>query len=566
MSDTNLEKAAQLGASDHLNSIPDLAEMDRKATGWLRITLGGLLGLGIGLVWLLLQLAVIGYILSLLLPILMDFSLSVFPYWWYANGQTGGTPYWYSALRGGSLEELRSVPPQGDWQIWAGLLAATAFFLVQSKGVRARLQDLALWPSSDLPVWPLRLLIQAARGLTWAAILLWNGGFIAMALMALVRFGRIAASLAEIASENWVALSSLAERFWYYPAGAALLLALLIYMLRNRLKGHILRTLVVILSAIGLADIGLQILQLANSSWAGWMMTAGLILMLVYPAGLAVPLARLVVPPFNTLRNTLHWIYQNTRLRILLGRGLAAQRKRNLRQTQGRIWATVCRTDRVRFEAHTVRLSYGRWLTYGSCPVCGDDHAVYNRVDCIALAVDESMPERIRQSGPVLWLNGLDWLNAPQDAALPVFDAVVIGQADKHLIEGMVVRYKSQPLSPRHRLLKQITVRLAMDSSIDQNTRRILDEHFASVLPGYDQPPDRSPATRSWETHDTLQKQASKVKVGFQRAGCAVLVAGAAFATAAGVYIVSPEAREWMFQGWLQLQPLWEWLALNLFY
>ena len=550
MNDERIEIAEKLGLSDRINDIPELARMDRSAVGWFRILLWGTLGLLVGLAWLIVELLLLGFIWRTVLPLAVDVALSISPNGWSMNSGIGSGA-WYFLMNGILPGEMGGFRLKGEWWLWVVLLAGVAFFLYQSKGVREQLTNLTLWPSGDPPPWPLRLIIQGARGLTWAAILLFIGGFLVLAFTPVIRFGAVMVEWIGILQSNWDEVRELLAAYWYYLAGGLLVLALFLYALRHRLKGKVMRTLVVLTGLAGFAD---MVRQVAFYGEYNWLILVVFSIMLVYPIGLAVQLSKITVPPFNVFRNALYWVYQHVRYKLRLERGIAHHRKRNLQLTKSRIWASVCKNDLVRFEAHTERLSYGRWITYGSCPVCNDDHKAYNQVDCMVLSVDETMEEPVMQEGPNLWMNGMSWLRANDGAAVPVFDTVLVGKSDTHLVEGMVVRYNNYTLTPRHRPLKDIPVRVRAGIDLDQNILRMLSENCNAVLPGF---ADGRVSTRNWEAYDMVRYQTRRAKKSFQVVGCAVLTLVAVGAGLAAIYLFVPDAQENMQRFWGQLQNVW---------
>jgi hypothetical protein len=535
-----LEKIDQYSKTDKIEVIPDLAKIDRQLVGWFRIVLFGLLGSAVALVWLFLELMVVGFFVSLIMPAALDFALATFHTWWYSPHAPYTDHYWLYFIEGAPPSLLNSINPRGEWWIWAILLGATCYILYRSEGVRAIFRSITIWPENKLPPKPIVIIMQAVRGLTWAGIIIFIGGFVTMALLTLVRFVVIVTSFIRMAQDSWGSISIYLEQTWQYPALGIIGLALVFYAFRHSMKGRVIYVLTVIFGLCGLADMVWQAFMIGASPWINVLAST---LVVFYPIGLAVPFSKILIPPFNLFSSTVLWIYQNITLRIRTGKCLRYHSARNNNQTKRRIWATVCTNHLVRFDSQTERLSYGRWLTYGRCPVCYDDHSVYTGVDCIALSVDENMQQKIEQKGSVLWINGLEWLKGPDGAEAPVFDTIVLGRAEKHIIEGLVVRYTSQQLSNNHRLLKKVPVHLRENASKDENTIRILTENCGPVSSGFNASSEKNLMERNLERSDTIKRQTRRIGSFLQNVGCAILIMAVALIVLASFYFYNSEAQ-----------------------
>ncbi|MCU0484854.1 MAG: hypothetical protein MUC85_01965 [Anaerolineales bacterium] len=553
MLEERIARAAEIKGISNVEVIPELAEMNRQATGWLKIVIQGLLGLVIGLAWLGVEIVLLAFLLERVLRMALDFALTIGDPTQDIIGPVASKAM-VAILRGANFSEIGELPLQGEGWHWAALLAGALLMLYLSEGVRDFLRGVTIWPSDNKPHWAIALPLQAVYGIALAGLVMFIGGLAALALMPLVRFGVFVGVIFDFIKMNWESLQPLVETYWYYGAGVVVLLALVIYRSRKSLSTRPLKILVVLMSLVGLGLMGVHTNLLFGNTLVYWGLIA---LMLLYPLRLAVPLAKILLPPFNTFRNTYFWAYQSTRLRIRLRQALRFHRQRNREKTQGRIWATVCQQDLVRFSEHTERLAYGGWLTYGYCPVCKSDKKAYNGVNCLALSVDAGMGEKISQKGAVLWLNGSEWLNGPENAAVPVFDAIVVGKADKHMVEGLVVRYNSQKLTERHRPLKEIPVYLGKDTELEQNTLRILEENCGKVARGDAPAGALQPIPANLERRDYLHKQTQRFWRAFQRVGCAVLVMLLVLGGVAALYYLVPDVRDKILDMVSDLRSFW---------
>jgi formylglycine-generating enzyme required for sulfatase activity len=521
-----IQSVEKLRGLQTAKAIPLLADLDQRAPGWIRILIFG--GSRI-----LVTAAILSGIFILLrwgAPLLI----------WPAATFTETNLYGQWAIRWGG-----SPPPPGLQLIgahlrpwgWLAVIVVVGFVLFRSEGVRRTLSNLELWTGEGAPGSFLRVSLLVMLTFAQALFLLATGLFVFFSLLPLVFVALdLLASLA-----GWWELrevyANFIQAYWPWALGGLVLLGLLMNKLRKTPREELIRPALIIFGSAGLVDLFWNA-YLRGLSYE--LIMAGLGLVLVYPAGLAMPVARLFFVPFYIFRDTLEWTAQRVNLRWKLGVALRAQRERNRKQTGGDTWATVCQKHLRRFETRYEPISYFRRIAYGSCPVCQDDDQVYTGVECLALRFDKSMSEPVKQAGPALLFNGLNWLEKPDPGRLPVFDAVVVQEVDDHDMEKFVTEYQNQNLRPPHKSLREVTAQIEKGCTLPDNQLRILESAVSRVLHDYDPDFSPNPFTGNLRVRESVQQGARLARQAVWRlVKISLLLSAAALALA----VLAPRAR-----------------------
>lgn len=463
-----------------------LARLDRRAPGWGRIALSGLLRFTLSLLLLYALLAIILFLARSLFQVLWLFVDLIHPGW---------------ALPVFSLATL-----------------AALFTLIRHAGLRARLAAL-LPPTDNFPlavrrfVWlPLAgldaVLLLATSAIllvfTWVPIsnLLPEG---VSRLIWLIRRWPVARAWVENQPDYWVPLG----------LGAALILLDIYLLLRQRSRTLVVFNLIALwlggvallawyarpydflwprpitfewlLNLPGLvtswwdlrpaaADLTDQLRAFLSHGYAPLWTATGLALL--YPLGLGFPLTSLGLMPGRLLQAAVSWTRKRIQLRLSIGQALSDFRHRQRhRLGSDDYWTAYCRTHYQPYVLSYTRRSYFRWAAYAHCPVNAADIEVYTGIDCRLLHFDEHMSADVEPAGRALRYNALHWLRdglAAHDQQ--PFDGLSIGQVDDHDVEEFVTEYRG-----RRRSLKRASVHIFKDHVIGENLARLLQAECENV-------------------------------------------------------------------------------------
>lgn len=212
--------------------------------------------------------------------------------------------------------------------------------------------------------------------------------------------------------------------------------------------------------------------QLLTLSWFWSPLALYLTLGLTYPLGLGYVVARIFYWPYALFRNTWGFVAERAHLRRRLSRVLNDHLGRNKQRVRGDGWGTVCSNHLQRFVEGRSRRAYLRPVVYHLCPICQQDTHAYNNIACVSVLLDESMTTPVRRLGPTLYLNGLWWSEKPAQAVEAPFESLVIGPADHLAIEGFVIHYEgASSVGPA---LKDVPCYSVAGHSLHDNTRPML--------------------------------------------------------------------------------------------
>lgn len=510
-----------LRQAETVQTLPYLAQIERQATGWVRIVLFLAVRAGITAALFVAAFLVTTQALRIVLHYGQALTLIVHPGW--------VRPAWFLMLLGGGL------------------------LLARSAAVREMISRDDLWPEPSPPR-ALRILLQLVDGLAKGLAVAFLLSFALLWLLPMALFLLEASQRMPEWYYQRDLFLDLLRPMWRLNLTLGILLVLIIYGISQRQnRAGLVQTIIV---ALVLAGFGALFVVTARDD--GWLLFDGvfwqapalplpepafeyyvqfaawaadplapltmipavvaalglLVLALVYPLGIATGLVSPLRWPFLSFRNTLYWFWLRVRLRWGARRAIHDQARRNRGQVAGDPWATVCRQHLLRFETKFERRAYRRRLPYHHCPICNDDNAVYNGVECMTLTLDRARESGPEQAGPALLLNGIDWLEKGSKEAPPVFDAIVIGRVEPYDIERFVVQYReygaSNP-SAYHKPLKQVTARISHDSNARPEHERRLVTNGAKVCRDYDLARQPDPCLDKVRTRFVRQQRSKQV-------------------------------------------------------
>lgn len=166
---------------------------------------------------------------------------------------------------------------------------------------------------------------------------------------------------------------------------------------------------------------------------------------LAYPLGLSYVAARVFYWPYALFRKTWGFVAERTRLRRRISHVLSDHIGRNKQRLRGDGWGTVCSVHLQRFTEAQAWRSYLRPVSFHLCPVCHQDGHTYNNVACVSVLLDDAMTEPVCRRGNTLYLNGLWWSEKPGQAVEAPFESLVIGPADHLAVELFVSHCEARP-------------------------------------------------------------------------------------------------------------------------
>lgn len=445
-----LEAVRELRTANTIQAIPVLAEIDRRAIGWLRIALVGLTGLLIASIVLTGVIAVLSWLLLLAGLMILSFVDTMYPHWGVAS--------------------------------IAVILLLAGIMLYRSQNMREMLTAHEFWPGETSPRLLIRIILRVFEWIMQVTMIGFVGGLLMFSLLLLILTILFFTTMVRMWLQNSEAAWASTLIPWSPALNWVLFILLVLLALKNAFQIPFVRIILFIAGFIGV----FIIIRAVNQSEMFWLGSILIALSLAYPVGLAISLSRLLSWPFILFRNALFFIAQRGLLRWRTSQTLREHCKRNHTQVAGDSWATVCRNHMVRFKTSKVRRSYLRWVAYHHCPICSRDDEVYNGVNCIALLLDEDLHDYVVQVGPTLILNGLIWLHDHSKRDVPVFDAVVVRNVNDHDVEAFITVYKGKKLGIHQKPLKRVYGRVATGHELGPNITRILQTHLAQLTFNYD--------------------------------------------------------------------------------
>lgn len=461
-----LSSVETLRAYNMVQTIPVLAQMDRRAPGWLRIFFFGSIRILPSIVVLTGVLILLLWILAIIGQLLWAFVGALYPGW-----------------------ELISL---------VALISTTAAILNRSQGMREALTAYEFWPEYEIPGL-IRWLLSTFELMMRVTMLCFVGSFLLFSLLPFVlmilRLGAEAGSWLQRFSTTSVYLLQNV-----LPILVGLLfLILFILAFKGFFQKTSVRVVLLALSIFGLIVLA-QTIHQALRLWSESNMSRGLVrqtppqvlivifiaVAVLYPLGFSVSWSHLLSWPFVLFRDGLFLVNQCSQLRRRVDQLLWLHCKRNRDQVCNDPWATLCKEHLLRFETSMVRRSYLRWIKYHYCPICRQDNEVYNGVECVALLLDEGLNDYIVQAGPTLFVDGVAWLHNHKSRDVPVFDALIIRKVDEHDIEAFITVYEGTKLGIYHKTLKEIPGQVWAGTALGTNITRILEKHLAQLYFQYD--------------------------------------------------------------------------------
>lgn len=483
-------------------AVPELAQIDRQATGWGCIVLAGLLGFGaFAIALLMLSGALIGW-LALIVQL--------------------------TALH------LRQLVPQSA-ELWlSAMILATVLIVAFSSRWRGLMQDLALWKHAQTAD-AMGYIHLAVATLSRIGMTLFTASFLLFTLFAPVF---ALTQWRVLYSDAFAWLVSLMPSGWGFIAEwlpyALLVLAPFIFFNWSKrtirmnsvglffiLSGYL--AIVWLLSESEISTVGFYgrtissfwplssgtsigsaagvrgilgdlflistaliwegVFRLLSIYYPVLLIAVFLVLGLAYPLGLSFGVARIFYLPYAIFRNTLGHIIERIQLRVRTSDALNSQLQQNRQRVTGDGWGTVCSVHLQRFVESRARRSYFRSAVYNLCPVCGRDSDTYNGVECICVLLDESMTDMAHQKMRTLYLNGLRWLDIDAQVVPAPFESLVIAQVDHFDIEQFVIHCHQKP--DLQRALKSAPCYITSDHIVGDNTLGILRDSVARIGDGF---------------------------------------------------------------------------------
>lgn len=236
-----------------------------------------------------------------------------------------------------------------------------------------------------------------------------------------------------------------------------------------------------LLLAAEMLEQGLAWLLAYGSFWRP--LVVFLALGLTYPLGLSYVAARIFYLPYALFRNTWGYIAERARLRRRTSHVLNDHIGRNKQRVRGDGWGTVCSVHLQRFTEAWAWRSYLRSVSYHLCPVCHRDTHTYNNVACVSVLLDDSMTDPVCRRGNTLYLNGLWWSEKPGQAVEGPFESLVIGPADHLAIEQFVIHCEAEP--SLWRALQTAPCHVVADHPLHDNTRNMLLSKLREITSGF---------------------------------------------------------------------------------
>ena len=204
-----------------------------------------------------------------------------------------------------------------------------------------------------------------------------------------------------------------------------------------------------------------------------------LINLLFYTGGALIGLLIFNKGPWRWLVSTTERLIRRVRLRVLLLDAIRAQKERNRRLIDGSWRHTVCRVCLARFKADRVRFAYCRWITFGRCRKCLNDHEGYTGVERITGWLDHDMTASQEQVGTAVRVNMLFRL-PPRSEELPLdLDDLVIANVEDEDVEMLIFFYRARQPQTELPKPKRLRCRLTGHSTVSQLSLRQLRRWFA---------------------------------------------------------------------------------------
>lgn len=496
-----LSKIAEIEHLTPVQAIPQLAALDRKATGWIRLALFGAVRLSFAGIFL----------LSLMATAIWGMQITLEPLAEFVQSYRVNVDW-------SSLEVLVEAPadiqPLPAW-VWAGLLLATGLVLFQSSGVRKALTGHSRWPVLETPSEWVRILLRIFEGAAQLSQLVILGFFALCSMLPLVFLGL---NLWYLVGQRWGSPDSfltLLKGSWEWLAVALAFVGLVIYLLtRKDVRAGITRLLLGLFGGLGLAAMGWAMTQVGIDPV---LILIALGLCLVYPIGLAVPLSKVTLLPYFIYRDALFWIIQGITVRQQVSRALSGQVQKNRQRAGDDAWSAVCKTHLLRGETRRAARSYSRQVAYFKCPKCQDDIGLFTGVECRALVLDHAMSEWTIQRGSTLWINALRWLPNYKQEPPPYFDVLVIHNIEEYVVEEFITAYNSSNREAEHKPLNQVDARLSKNMQLEEHELRLLAKNFNQLSGDYDVKETPNPCNTNLRRQAAIQSGARMARQGFGR-------------------------------------------------
>jgi hypothetical protein len=491
-----LQVVEALRAAETRRAVPELARLERQATGWGCILAIG--GLGFG------ALAAVLLVLASALS------------WWLAL-----------ALQL-VIAPLAQLVPQGERFWLAAILLASALLIFFSPRWRSLMRDPGLWRQTH-SYDAVGVAHLAAATLSRAGMTLLAGSFLPFTLLAPAFLILHRRTLWDVA-EAW--LTGVLPPDWgffvpWVPYGLLILAPFVFFDWKHRTlrKNAVGLTFVLggFLALVWLSDefdwsgfyrlpvdelwpmsavaggeanslLGMLFVFGAGLLWAGLVdltrfsppvgaIVLFLFLGAAYPLGLSFWLARIFYLPYAIFRNTLGFIRNRARLRLNTAGALNGQLRQNDLRVNSDGWGTVCSMHRWRFEELREPRSYFRAAVYYLCPVCGSDTEIYHHVACVSVLLDTAMTDEVCLHGRTLYLNGLRWPDEGTPEKQPPFESLVIGQADHFDVEHFLIHCHNT--SHLRRSLETSPCYILEGQQLGEDTLEMLRDSTARIYNGF---------------------------------------------------------------------------------
>jgi hypothetical protein len=457
--DEMLSAVATMRDMDSLAAIPPLAALDRRAAGWVQISITWLAALVWAAVQVLATLALLCVCWFILLVLGLTLAWLMHPGW----GET------------------------------IAILLTCVTFAIVLCDPRFVAQSATLYtPTLSDYKQPLRAMLWTLRLLSLLALALSITAQAMLAIMPLLLLTLAAAYLFPVAIANFTTFGG--PLALPIAGGLILGLALVLIDIRRLVRGAPGDPWLMLLGWTLISYPWRQ--EIPLSAWAIRLIAIVSLYWLLRQThrlfGRAFTLSHLLCAPYLWLHlETLHLVKQ-AELRHQLRLALRAHRRRN-QAAVGRDWRqAVCRRCMARCELCAVRLAYWRRLEFARCRICHDDTACYSGVRSIAGLIGAAEPGVVDDSD-TLRIDLTPSLSASNRPLPHNLDRIIIGAAGDRLVETFLIRYQEQEARIDLPALQQIACIIMPSSTISENTRRMLQASFGQVRSDESQlPPRRS--------------------------------------------------------------------------
>lgn len=475
------------------NAVPELARLDRRATGWGCIFLITLFGLCAFAVVLIALYALLIWWLAIVVQLLRTFLFQLSPttgkLWLVAIMVLSVflvvfSPRWHSLMRTPDLWKkaevqgamsyvhlIGSIPSRVGMSLLAGSFLPFTLFALSFPLIRwhsfwqwFRSWVLSFVPSDwafILPWIPYALLVLGALVLVdWSQRVPRTGLIITLLTAWGLMGGYFAISwlVSEFPPPGFFDLSL--QNLW--PMSSEVAESEIVGL--SSLPGN--------LFILGAALSWRGLYELMSTSWPFAAISIYLFLGLAYPVGVSYWLARVYYLPYAIFRNTLDFTLDRSLLRIRIAEVLRSHLEQNKERLADDSWRAVCATDLQRFIELRAKRSYFRAASFYHCPVCKRDMDTLNHVDCISVRLDKGMSETVEQNERVLWLNGLHWIDESVQTVQAPFESIVISHASDYDIELFVAYCQQSPKLKES--LQRATCHILEGYLPEENTLRML--------------------------------------------------------------------------------------------